>query len=66
MTLGCMNDSVAPLLRMAFWVARWLDICITIGTFIAWFRVIYTDVDLQARVRATALKPQQNPVLRRH
>jgi hypothetical protein len=35
-------------------------------TFIARFWAIYTDVDLQARVRATALKPWQNPVLRRH
>jgi hypothetical protein len=60
-----MNDSVAPLSRRAFQVARWLDICITIGTFIAQFRAIYTDVDLQAQVRATALKPRQNPVLRR-
>jgi hypothetical protein len=36
------------------------------GTFIARFQAIYTDVDLQAQVRATALKPQQNPVLRHH
>jgi hypothetical protein len=61
-----MNDSVAPLLRRAFRVALCLDICITMGTFIAQFRAMYTDVNLQARVRATALKPWQNPVLRCH
>jgi hypothetical protein len=61
-----MNDSVAPLLRRAFRVAHCLDMYITIGTFIARFRVIYTDVDLQAQVRAIALKPRQNPVLRHH
>jgi hypothetical protein len=63
-TLGCMKDSVAPLLRRAFLVAHCPDICITMSTFIARFRAIYTDIDLQAQVRATALKPRQNPVLR--
>jgi hypothetical protein len=65
MTLGCMNDSVTPLSRKAFRVACCSDICITIGTFIARFWAIYTDVDLQAQVRATALKPQENPALHR-
>jgi hypothetical protein len=32
-----------------------------IGVFIARFCAIYTNVDLQARVRAMTLKPQQNP-----
>jgi hypothetical protein len=57
----CRNNSVAPLSRRALLVALSLDVYIVTGVFIAQFHAIYTDVSLQAQVRATALKPQQNP-----
>ncbi len=60
---GWMNDSVAPLLSSAFFVAHSFSVYSEIETLIALFHATYTELVLHAQARATLLRHLENPLL---
>jgi hypothetical protein len=57
-----MKHSVAPLSSRAFVSASCSRVYSEMGTLIDRFQAKYTEFVLQARVRAVALRPLENPL----